>query len=288
MPDYPDDMPHSLNLSMFEGGALKPGFLHHFATRVGDDGLTFYQREERERQKANDLADKMNEALFLRDFESVDIPCVHLEECLGECTASIENKKTAEGKYQKTMATLSAVPEQSKAVSKSPIRSKGPATITSKSAAAVLSQPKQTAVPASKPRPSSKPTQVSAKPTALLPRSKKPRQPTSPSTMWRNAASATTKTTIGHCKGSATSAALRRTGLSSKDPTKSAETPDTTLAPDMYIKRYGVPTIGSQQWIRCQRAGCFDHDDAGLESSAGDGLDGFLREEAEREFRLEL
>lgn len=290
MPDYPDDMPHDINLSMFDGGALKPGFLHHFATRVGDDGLTFYEREERERQRANGLADKMNEALLLRDFESVTIPCVHLQECLDECTASIENKKLAEEKYQKTMAALSVSPEQSKATLKKPAQFKGPSTLNSKSAAAALSQPKQTA-PASKPDSSSKSSLIAAKPTTNLPRSKKNPQPTNPSTMRHNAASANSKTTIGHSKGRATSAALRKTALPFRDTTKVAEVPDATLAPGLYIERYGVPKLGSEQWMRCNAAGCFDEEEADLQDSARGGpnaLDDLLREEAEQDFQFVL
>lgn len=289
MPDYPDDMPHDINLSMFDGGAVKPGFLHHFMTRVGDDGLTFYEREERDMQKANELAEKMNEALLLRDFESVTIPCVHHQECLNECSASIENKKLAEEKYQKTKAALLAVPEQTKAVSKNPAQSQGPSILNSESAVAALSQPNRTAL-APKSRPSSKSSLAAAKPTAILPRSKKTPQPTNPSTMRHNAASANSKTTIGHSKGRATSAALRKTALPFKDITKAAEHRDATLAPGLYVERYGVPKLGSEQWIRCKNAGCFEEEEVDLQDSAGGRniLDELLREDAEQDFQFVL
>lgn len=285
MPDYPDDLPHDINLSMFDGGALKPGFLHHFKSRIGNDGLSFYEREERKRQEANDLASKLDEALLLRDFESVTIPCVHIQECLDECTASIENKKIAKEKYQKTVESLLAPPEHAKPVSKTPVSSKGPNTLTSKSAATALSQSKQPT-----PIPKTNPSSKSTLPSLNMPRSKKPLQPTNPSTMRHNAAIATSRTTIGHSKGRATSAALRKTAFPSKTTTNPTQHHDANLAPDLYIERYGVPTIGSAQWIRCKQAGCFDEE---LESTQDEmegrkTADKYFREEVEREFVLEL
>lgn len=287
MPDYPDDIPHDIDLSMFKGGAIKPGFMHHFLARAGDDGLTFYEREEQERQKINDQVDKINEATVLRDFESVTLPCVHLQECLGECRESIENKRIAEEKYQKTMAALSGNSKPPNKAPKKTVQGKGPSTLTSTSAATALSQAKRTdANPPSKPHTK---YSISTKPTSILPRSKKTPQPTNPSNMRHNAATATSKTTIGHSKGRATSAAIRKTSALSKDGSKFLNAPDINLAPDLYIERYGVPRFGSEQWIRCKQAGCFDDQAIDMIEAVGGSVsphDDWLLEEAERDFQL--
>ncbi len=68
---------------------------------------------------------------------------------------------------------------------------------------------------------------------------------------------------------------------------------DPTLAPAVYIERYGVPIIGSAMWIRCKKAGCFDEPEHDEEEQLGNlkganALEEFFREEAEREFTLDL
>lgn len=288
MPDYQDDMPHEINLSMFKNGPLQPGFLHHFISRVGDDGLTFYQRKEREQQKIYEITNKMNEATILRDFEGTPFPCVHLHECLGEeCTASIENRKSAEEKYQATIKALSTSPKKSKKVSEKPNQVKGPSTLTSKSAATALSQPRPPTYPLKVKPLATSSGAPTTKHTTGLPRSKKHSQATNPSPMRHTAASALSKTTIGHSKGRATSAALRRTVLAPKDTNKPAETPDPTLAPATYIARYGVPRVGSEQWIRCKKAGCFDEvDETGETMEGTKPLMELLREGADVDFQF--
>lgn len=62
------------------------------------------------------------------------------------------------------------------------------------------------------------------------------------------------------------------------------------LPPAIYIERYGVPSVGSDMWIRCKDAGCFDHhehEEEGL-GGAGGALEDYFREEAERDFFLVL
>lgn len=97
---------------------------------------------------------------------------------------------------------------------------------------------------------------------------------------------------MGYSKGRAASATLHKTGLPKREvKTSSNEIPDTSLAPVEYIQRYGVPRLGSEMWIRCKTAGCFDEDEGPSleEIFAGDhpyGLDTLLREEAEQDFQL--
>jgi hypothetical protein len=283
LPDLPDDLPHDINLSMFDNGVIQPGFLHHFVTRVGADGLTFYERQEKEQQRVDEMADRMNEAVILRDLESLPLSCLHHEECPGgECAERIANKKAAELKYQKTVVALATNQKNVKPTMRKP---EAPSTFTSRSAAAALSQHNEAPSPL-KTKPIAK-ISLPFKTPSILSRPRKAPQPTNPSSMRHTNASALSKTTIGHFKGRATSAALRKPVLPAKDTIKGAGRPDPTLAPATYIERYGVPRIGSDQWIRCDRAGCFNEenemDDMGGSTQA---LDDLLREEAEKDFQL--
>lgn len=259
-------------------------------TREGPDGLSHAEREEQRLQRIYDIADRKMEALMQRDIDSMPIPCTHYPECPTEtCKDTVEARKAAEEQYHETIATIEAetIPATRKL-----IPTKGPSTLKSKVAAASLSLPKQSG-PASKT--ASKPTFAPAKPrltTSLVARPKNAPAPTNPSPMRHNAAVAASKTTMGYSKGRATSATLRKTVVPKKDvKTGSNEIPDTSLVPAEYIRRYGVPRVGSEMWIRCRAAGCFDEDEGPSleEIFAGDhphGLDTLLREEAEQEFQL--
>ncbi len=279
LPDLPDDIPHDVNLSMFENGVIQPGFLHHFVTRVGPDGLTFYERKEKEQQRLDEIADRMNEAILIRDFESVPLPCVHRQECPGgECSESIANKKAAELKYQRTIAALSAKAKKPKAISKKLDLTEGPSTLTSKSAATALSQ--QNDAPSPLKGKSTTKISVPTKTPSIFSRPKKAPQPTNPSPMRHSAASALSKTTIGHSKGRATSAALLQTVLPAKNPSKAAETRKLTPAP-------AVLGFGGEQRMRFDIAGWLNNEQEFEETGKyTQALDDLLREEAEKDFQL--
>lgn len=327
LPDLPDDLPHDIDLSLLKNGGIHPGFLHHFVTRAGPDGLTFYERKEKEQQRVNEIADKISEATFTRDFESLPFPCIHRQECPGEeCSASIANRKAAELKYQKTITALSERHHSKNPkllVTKKVNRPDGgPSTLTSKTAATALSQPTEGLSSPLKAKLTTKLSPHTSKTTSVFSRPKKqPPQPTNPSIMRHTAASALSKTTIGHSKGRATSAAMRTSssvlppgrnvqnikhiegskiaeGVTAKEAAAAAaaQTPNPALlAPAVYIERYGVPRIGSEMWIRCERAGCFDTNANNEEVLGGEqeavagsiqALDDLLREEAEKDFQL--
>ncbi|KAL9105213.1 MAG: hypothetical protein Q9187_008763, partial [Circinaria calcarea] len=94
-------------------------------------------------------------------------------------------------------------------------------------------------------------------------------------------------TTMGYSKGRAASANLRKTILPSKADKSAPEVPDPTLAPAVYIQRFGIPPFGSEMWTRCQASGCFDEDeDEEWEERWRGGAGDLLREEAERDFEL--
>ncbi len=259
-------------------------------TREGPDGLSHAEREEQRLQRIYDIADRKMEALMQRDMDSTPIPCIHYPECPTEiCKDTVEARKAAEEQYQKAIATIDA--ETAPAVKKS-LPPKGPSTLKSKVAAASLSLPKQSGHAL---KTDSKSNVAPVKPrltTSLVARPKKTPAPTNPSPMRHNAAVAASKTTMGYSKGRAASATLRKTVLPQKEvKSGSNKIPDTSLAPAEYIRRYGVPRIGSEMWIRCKAVGCFDEDEGPSleEIFAGDhphGLDTLLREEAEQDFQL--
>ena len=261
-------------------------------TREGPDGLSHVEREEQRLQRIYDIADRKTEALMQRDIDSTPIPCTHYPECPTDvCKDTVEARKSAEEQYHKTIATIEA---ETAPATKTSLPSKGPSTLKSKVAAASLSQPKQSGPSlktASKPNNASADSRLT---TALAARPKKTPAPTNPSSMRHNAAVAASKTSMGYSRGRAASATLRKTVLPKGEVKPgSNEIPDTSLAPAEYIRRYGVPRIGSEMWMRCRAVGCFDEDEGPSleEIFAGDhphGLDMLLREEAEQDFQLTL
>ena len=289
MPDLPDDHV-DLDLSMFENGGLMKDALAYYMTRKGEDGLSHVEREDRRRQKLWDRADRLSDAALQRDIDGEAIPCTHYPECPGElCKDTIQTRKEAEEQYQRTVAEIEA---ETAPLPKKSTPSKGPPALKTKAAPATLSQPKGSALA---PKATSKTGVPSAKSrlnSNLVSRPQKTALPTNPSPMRHTAATAASKTTMGYSKGRAASATLRKTVL----PTKATKTnenaiPDNEMAPADYIQRYGVPKFGSEMWVRCKNSGCFDEDEGpSLEEifSRGqpEGLDAYLREEAEQDFQL--
>lgn len=284
-------MPHDLDLSMFANGGLTRGYMHYFENRPDSEGLSYVQRKQMAQQELYDGMDKKHEAMILRDVESVPFPCTHFPDCPGdECKDTAEQKRKAEEKYQRTIALLEKKPEPAKK-KVGPV--KGVPPVASKRAASTLSPPKATTA-------LSKPTVAPSKPTikALAPPKSKlpstlpsgkivPPPPTNPSPMRHTASTAVSKTTMGYSKGRVASATLRKTILPPKNAIPTSKVPDITLAPAIYIQRYGVPEFGSEMWRRCKVSGCFDVEEdeewkEGWRGGAGD----LLREEAEADFEL--
>lgn len=136
-------------------------------------------------------------------------------------------------------------------------------TVKSRDAAAALSQ-QTTRRPAPIPKP-----RISS-----LLGSKKPRAPTNPSSMRPTAAVAGSRTTVGYTKGRNVSSKLQ--GKSAKEPSKGI------LSPEVYLQLYGPPPFGSEMWIRCKTAGCFD------EPEEEDREERLYQDEEEENFQLTL
>ena len=289
MPDLPDDHV-DLDFSMFENGGLMKDALAYYMTRKGEDGLSHVEREEQRRQKLWDRMDRISDAALQRDIDGEPIPCTHYPECPGQlCKDTIQARQEAQEQYQKTVAEIEA---ETAPLPKKSTPLNGPPAPKAKVAPATLSKPKGAALAL---KPTSKTGVQSAKSRLngnLVSGTQKTALPTNPSSMRHTAATAASKTTMGYSKGRAASATLRNTVLPAKAiKTNEHAIPDTEMAPAEYIKRYGVPKFGSEMWIRCKNSGCFDEDEGpSLEEvfSRGqpDGLDAYLREEAEQDFQL--
>ena len=262
------------------------GAMDYIANRKDVDGLSHVEREELREKKEWDKMDRREEALLMRNIESEPIPCYHDPECPGElCKDTIKNRIAAEEQYRKTLEEIDGKKAQP---TKKP-SSTGPSVPKSKTATAALSQPKTTNVAVKAALKSTLPSAKARLNTSLALRPKKQPTPANPSSMRHNAALAASRTTLGYAKGRSASANLRKTVL----PEKKAEVPDTTLSPGEYLRRYGEPPFGSQMWLKCHSAGCFDEEDGpGAENIfAGDNpnaLDDLIREQAEEEFVLTL
>lgn len=216
--------------------------------------------------------------------------CLCDVECWGdECKQSIARREEAEDTYKTTMAALEA---KYLAKPKKLADRKGPSLSMSKAAATALSNTKRPG-PADS-RPLGKSAGLAKKPTSILPLGKKKPVPLNPCEKRHATAVAASKTTMGYSKGRATSAAMRKTVLPGKENGRSEIVPNYNLAPGLFIKTYGVPRYGTEKWLECQMAGCFD-EDKGVDDGLGeavtaqdDAVARYFQEEAEKDFVLEL
>ncbi|KAL8795752.1 MAG: hypothetical protein Q9195_001804 [Heterodermia aff. obscurata] len=301
LPDYPDDI-HELNLVPFPNGdGLWPAIERSVRNTPDSDGLSYNDREEMKRKEEEEIRDKEYMAQAIMDTEISVATCPHEPECpKGNCNYTLEATKKAEAKYQKTIEELhpdrkpkavkpsGTVSASSKLASKKPITSKGPSTLSSKTAATTLSQPGnlKSSKPTVKP---SIPPPKSRLPFSNISSRKRTPPPTNPSAMRHTAATVASKTTIGRSAGRSVSASIRQTSAPGRTTKAAAEQPDTSLPPGQYIERYGEPKWGGDMWFKCRNAGCFDEDQEDAFGGIGEPVfDDFLREEAEREFAFDI
>ena len=118
-------------------------------------------------------------------------------------------------------------------------------TIKSRSAAQALALPTRTIQTRSKTGSAPKPRFPS------ILGSRKPTPPTTnPSSMRHTAAVVNSKSTIGYSAGRKIASKMRV--VTTKPAT------DDFLSPQKYIELYGEPAFGTDMWLRCKAAGCFD------------------------------
>ncbi|KAI4198048.1 MAG: hypothetical protein LQ348_002080 [Seirophora lacunosa] len=290
LPDYPDDFLPIPDPPVLHGPDVLEGWFDHYANKSDAGGLSYIQRKELEEKETNEYLDKKGEAEMLLAADSTPMSCLCDEECWGaECKESVARRKAAQETYRKTITAL-----ESKYLAKftKSAERKGPSMRTSKAAATALSQAKRP--PASGTKPAVKASGPSKKPGFIPPLGNKKPAPPNMSEKRHAAAAAASKTTMGYSKGRAASAAMRKTVMPGNNSPEREMGPDYKLAPAVFIQRYGVPKFGTQKWLECKSSGCFDentevHEDLGAKVTAeNDGLAKYFKEEAEKEFVLEL
>ncbi|KAL8687929.1 MAG: hypothetical protein Q9218_006032 [Villophora microphyllina] len=292
LPDYPDDH-YALDLSVLQGPDKLAGWMDHFKDA---EGLTYVERKAMEEKRLDEWLDQKQIADIQLAGDSQPTSCVCEPECWGdECKESIARRKEAQETYNKIIAEIGAYPPGNH---QKPKKARAPSAATSKAAAAALSTTKRP-VPNTK---TTKPSVLGKKPTFSLSNNKKTVLPTNPSEMRHAAAVAASKTTMGYSKGRSTSTAMRKPALPGKENQALEIKPDYHLAPVLFIQKYGVPRYGSNKWLECKLAGCFDEDKEAQASKAkedyddlgdtvkadDDGIADWIREEAEKDFVLEF
>ncbi|MCJ1309972.1 hypothetical protein MMC25_003633 [Agyrium rufum] len=300
LPDLPDDLPE-LDLSMFNKDNLLNGAMSYFLNEPDGSGLSFNERREMETKEQQEKARKAMEAEMIRDVDSYLIYCIHTPDCPGElCRSTTEARKAAEEQYQRTMIELGNPSKEITSTKKVFIGSKGPSIAISKQAASALSQPnsKNTTPLAASRVPAAPKTR---RPSPLVQNKRRTPPPTNPSSTRHIALEAASRTTVGYFKGRATSSTLRKT-IDGKPPQPNGRSrisrqnsklyskvgvPVSDLAPAMYIQRYGIPEVGSDMWMMCKAAGCFNKDEEdSAESTSGPSVQDWFKEQAEEDFEL--
>ena len=262
--------------------------MYYYMNKVDEGGLSHHERWKLEQKDISDRFDLQCNAAMQRDLDLACFPCLHFPECPGEeCKDMPAHRHKVEETYQKVITSLKPERRHTKAAAKEKkaMLSKGPPSlVTSKKTPTTTAQPRS----ATALKPSISSTVRTKAPSGLISSGKQQPPPTNPSTMRHKAAISTSKTTLGYAKGRSASANLRKTILPKTDPVNSHEAgvPDVTLAPAVYIQRYGNPRIGSEMWAKCLALGCFE-DNAEEDPKEGRevGKD-FIEEDAEREFQL--
>ena len=263
--------------------------MYYYMNKSDEGGLSYHERWKLEQKEISDRFDIQCNATMQRDLDLACFPCLHFPECPGEeCKDMPEHRRKVEETYQKVITSLNPQRHTTKAAvnEKKAMLSKGPPPlVTSKKTPTTTAQSRSAT--ALKPSITSK-TRTKL-PSAPIPSGRQQQPPpTNPSTMRHTAAVSTSKTTLGYAKGRSASANLRNPIIPKLDPIKKPEAmvPDTTLAPALYIERYGNPPIGSEMWAKCLALGCFDsnaEEDPNVGREVGKD---FVEEDAEREFQL--
>lgn len=226
---------------------------------VGLDGLTKRERKFRENSIA---CDKMVDEEIMKQVDSIGF---NDSSSIGE----------PEGSHSEG-SSKSNTQHRHKASAGKQRHASNVSTVKSRDAAAALSGTQSTTA-RTRPAPIPKPRVASS-----LLGSKKPKAPTNPSSMRPTAAVAGSKTTVGYSRGRSVSSKLPGTAQPTKEPAKKA-----ILSPETYLQLYGPPPFGSEMWIRCKTAGCFE--ESAPETEEADESAGCLYEdEEEQNFQLML
>jgi hypothetical protein len=279
------------------------GWWDEYANQKGSDGLTDWERnDKREQEEYENHVDVM----IQKTFDEMEIPGWNMrafpdEECIDER----ENRLEAEerGKRQsRDSAPAAALAKKPQLLNPRTARAHpGPSTIRSRNAASALSHANKPATSNStkpvRPNPAPK-----TKVTVFLSGIKPTPAPSNPSPMRHTASNSISRQTLGYSKGRSVSGALRPTLRSSTfDSPRSANPTEakedySNLPLDEYIKKRGVPPVGSEMWYLAKDLGYFENATDALEGKlkAEQGLEGLFAEadvgetEEEEVFQLSL
>ena len=270
---------------MFKGDVLSEIAKWHATQKVGSDGLTWIERQDKEKEEREDRAIRRLEAEGMRDFEGMAVECHHDPECPGElCKTTIKNRKIAKDKYEKTIASINAetAPAAAKVKGEDDPLPVPPLPLISSLARPKVSKATSTAT--------SKPANPSAKArlnTTLASRPKKTPDLPKPPPMRHNAAVAASRTTVGYSQGRKTSTDLQKLSQNVKPATGSLsrKAPTTSLAPKTQVPRPVVPTISSKLGVQL---GYNEEEELVKESNILQREEEISREMAEEDFELVL
>ena len=173
---------------------------------------------------------------------------------VGDVPETFQHLKKKQPKTMDRAKNIGTIPQLS---------GKPPGTITSRKAASALSvAPKSAAVPPKTSRPPTKPM------TSFLSRSKPTTQLPIDCSIRHNAATATSRSTLGYTKGRSASGVLqKREGGLTRSVSNFSQGSDTTITPASFAEN--VSGLGSDEWRRLKFLGAFDHDDEEQELGLG-------------------
>ena len=325
LPDVPEELENGINLSMFENGGMQRDFFKHMWHSKGTDGKSAAEREQEQDNIRDQIGDAEEVALeaYRMDLESITF--LHEPDCPSdECADMFDRRQQAKERYEKSLVQVRGIKKHSiydvtpastgrPSGSASVNVTKGPSIKSSREAATALAMAKPPTsshhVPhqIQKPQSSRINSLLYGKPTQSSSRAK----PSNPSSMRHTASIVASNTTLGYGKGRAVRTNLRKGILAPKDSNIQAPTGTTTfksqtksqdlnnLPPAEYMRLHGEPKFLSEMWWKCKTAGLIKmpgedgkpaETEANVTASIFKDIDveGFEREEAERDFELML
>ncbi|KAF7168530.1 hypothetical protein CNMCM5623_001550 [Aspergillus felis] len=265
LPDIPDDITYDTTFPQFQPKNLALGLETVYGdNEVGEDGLTKRQRKFQEHsialdKEVDEMILKQLEEIGFEDNTELDPPSKPHAEEVPKRRLEVRRARltTTKPKYTSNISTVRA-----------------------RDAVAALSRSESSGAHA-RPAAMSKPRPRVA--SSLL-TSRRPRGPSTLSSMRHAAATANSKTTLGYSKGRTVSSRLH--GNTSTTPEGSVS--KSVLSPETYIELYGMPPLGSEMWYRCKAAGCFDSEEDRLAAEAERNLPTFGEDEEAQNFQLTL
>jgi vacuolar-type H+-ATPase subunit H len=264
--DFPDGC---LNYDMLRGPNLMRGWQSYYYDPVNENGVS---RSEKQFDEA--IAKALKEA-----DEKIRKAVEEAEWTVGDVPETFVNQQKDTGNAQK-------VKTKGQTKKSSNLSSRGPATVTSKNAAAALS-----VIPKA-PLGAPKSIKSESKPTAsFLARGKSSiPAPVNLSEMRHTAAAVASRSTIGYTKGRSTSNVLHvGFGAPPRSTSNLSTGSDTTITPSRFAQKK-FPEDSSDEWRRLKFLGVFDTDDDDLELGLRGVLPECLRkdDDYEEEFVLTL